>query len=259
MRGMRGTRCRALRERGCLCGPGHPNRSRRSKRPPMPNWPGQAGRRSFAELGSADRSKLREPSARADGRHKRERGRPPAARRAGTTVDAAATAMPPGRALERDGDRRTPESWSRPRTRRRSGRSPPSRCPRVRARRVSAAAATLPPQGVRARAGPRPLTGRRYGCARRAPASGGHRGPARARASGRRPAAETAPAFATVTASSTVAPLAIAAVAARDSRRYCWRRGKLNPPVRLIGAAGDQPCGDGPTAPGRTDDPARDV
>jgi hypothetical protein len=62
-------------------------------------------------------------------------------------------------------------------------------------------------------------------------------------------------AFATVTASSTVAPLAIAAVAARDSRRYCWRRGKLNPPVRLIGAAGDQPCGDVPTAPGRTDDP----
>ena len=181
-RGRQGTRCGALRERGCLCTPLTRNGGGDRRLRPCRTGRWQADRHRFAELGSADRSKQREPSARADERHERERGRPPAPRRAGTTADAAATAMLPGRALERDVDRRTPESSSRPRTRRRSARSPPSRCPRARAREVSDTVATRPPQGVRARGGHRPLIGRRHGCARRATANGERRSRTRLRA-----------------------------------------------------------------------------
>jgi hypothetical protein len=91
--------------------------------------------------------------------------------------------MPPARAPERDGDRRTPWSSSRSRIRRWSARLQASRCPRARATAVSAAAASPPPEAAQARAEPHPLSGRPRGCAVRAAASGERR--ARARPRGR--------------------------------------------------------------------------
>jgi hypothetical protein len=96
----------------------------------------------FAASGSADRSRPPERSAQAAGRRVREPGRPPAPRRVDTTADAGETATPPVRAPERDGDRRMSSFSSRSRTRRRSARSPASRCPLVLATAASAATAT---------------------------------------------------------------------------------------------------------------------
>ena len=197
----------------------------------------------FVAPGSADRSRPPERSARAAGRRVRERDRPPAPRRADTIAGAGATAMPPARAPERDGDGHTSSFSSRPRTRRRSARSPASRCPRVLATAASAAAATPRSEAAQVHAGPRPPNQRPRGCARRATASDERRARVRARAS-KAPPTDTAPAPATARASSTLAPLAIAAIAAltaagtadgaRSSTRALPDRGSLtidHPPM----------------------------
>jgi hypothetical protein len=137
----------------------------------------------FAAPGSADRSRPPERSAQAAGRRVREPGRPLAPRRVDTTADAGGTATPPARAPERDGDRRMSSFSSRSRTRRRSARSPASRCPLVLATAASAATATPPPEAAQAHAGPRPRSELPRGCARRATANAGRR--ARARVQGR--------------------------------------------------------------------------
>jgi hypothetical protein len=137
----------------------------------------------FAAPGSADRSRPPERSAQAAGRRVREPGRPLAPRRVDTTADAGETATPPARAPERDGDRRMSSFSSRSRTRRRSARSPASRCPLVLATAASAATATPPPEAAQAHAGPRPRSELPRGCARRATANAGRR--ARARVQGR--------------------------------------------------------------------------
>ena len=74
-----------------------------------------------------------------------------------------------------------PASSSRSRTRRRSARSPTSRCPLAPATAASDAAATPPSEAARTRAGPRPPSERPRGCARRATASGERRTRARGR------------------------------------------------------------------------------
>jgi hypothetical protein len=116
----------------------------------------------------------------AAGRRVREPGRPPAPHRADTTADAGEKAMPLVPEPERDGDRRTPSSWSRSRTPTGSARSPTSRCPLVPARAASAGLPTRPPEAARARAGPRPRSERQRRCARRATGRGGRRGRTRA-------------------------------------------------------------------------------
>ena len=164
--------------------PAHSSRGgRRSQRVPSSSAGYRVHGPRFAAPGSADRSRPPERSAQAAGRRVREPRRPLAPRRVDTTADAGETATPPARAPERDGDRRTSSSSSRPRTRHRSARSPTSRCPRVRATAASAATATPPPEAAQAHAGPRPRSELPRGCARRATANGGRR--ARARVRGR--------------------------------------------------------------------------
>jgi hypothetical protein len=111
-----------------------------------------------------------------------EQGTRPAAHRACTVAVGDATAGPPDRAPERDGGRRTSWSWFGSRMPRRSERSRPSRCPRIRGTAASGAAAIPPPRAARAPAAPRPPNGRRPGCGRRARATAARGGRDRSRA-----------------------------------------------------------------------------
>jgi hypothetical protein len=144
-------------------------------------WRRRASRtRCFAAPGSADRPRSRARRAPAARRHAREPDRPPALRRANTTADADARARLPARSPERDGDRRMSSSSSQSQTRRRSVRSPTSRCRRAHATAANDASATPPLRAAPAHAEPRPPIGRQRGYGRRATASGGRRGRSRA-------------------------------------------------------------------------------
>ena len=120
----------------------------------------------------------------------------------------AATATPPAPAPERDGDHRT--SWSSSQSRRPSrwARSPPSRCLPNPATAASAEAATPPPRERRARAAPRPLSGRRLDCGQQAKASAERRDPALRLPRSSSPASAAAPALATTSPNSAAMTLA---------------------------------------------------
>ena len=136
--------------------------------------------------------------------------------------------MPPGRALGRCVAARRSWSWFRLRSRCRWGRSRSSRCPLVRAMAASGEAASLPARAARVSAAPRPRSGRRPGCGRRAPTTGtlARRAPVRRAAAARRRSpprrrrrGAPAPSWPRIPAPAT---------AARTSRRYCCRRAKFN-------------------------------
>ncbi len=94
----------------------------------------------------------------------------------------AATATPPVRTRERDGDRRTFWFSSRLRLRSRLGRSPRSQCrPDPAPTAANAEAANPPPAAVRAHAGRRPQSGHRRGYDRRVRSNGERRARGRTR------------------------------------------------------------------------------